>query len=151
MLTEIYIENLAVIEKAQIPLCRNFNVFTGETGAGKSILIDALGAMLGSRLSTELIRQGRDWLRVEAVFSLEDQPGVVAFLEENAIDTAENELIITRQITSSGRGSILINGCHTTLAVLKNLGGLLVDVHGQNENLSLLKLENQFQLVDGSS
>lgn len=151
MLNTLTVWNFALLEHIQIEFDKGLNILTGETGAGKSILIDALGAMLGSRLSTELIRQGRDWLRVEAVFSLEDQPGVVAFLEENAIDTAENELIITRQITSSGRGSILINGCHTTLAVLKNLGGLLVDVHGQNENLSLLKLENQFQLVDGSS
>ena len=151
MLNTLTVWNFALLEHIQIEFDKGLNILTGETGAGKSILIDALGAMLGSRLSTELIRHGRDWLRVEAVFSLEDQPGVVAFLEENAIDTAENELIITRQITSSGRGSILINGCHTTLAVLKNLGGLLVDVHGQNENLSLLKLENQFQLVDGSS
>ena len=151
MLNTLTVWNFALLEHIQIEFDKGLNILTGETGAGKSILIDALGAMLGSRLSTELIRQGRDWLRVEAVFSLEDQPGVVAFLEENAIDTAENELIITRQITSSGRGSILINGCHTTLAVLKNLGGLLVDVHGQNENLSLLKLENQFQLVDCSS
>ena len=151
MLNTLTVWNFALLEHIQIEFDKGLNILTGETGAGKSILIDALGAMLGSRLSTELIRQGRDWLRVEAVFSLEDQPGVVAFLEENAIDTAENELIITRQITSSGRGSILINSCHTTLAVLKNLGGLLVDVQGQNENLSLLKLENQFQLVDGSS
>ena len=151
MLNTLTVWNFALLEHIQIEFDKGLNILTGETGAGKSILIDALGAMLGSRLSTELIRHGRDWLRGEAVFSLEDQPGVVAFLEENAIDTAENELIITRQITSSGRGSILINGCHTTLAVLKNLGGLLVDVHGQNENLSLLKLENQFQLVDGSS
>ena len=149
MLNTLTVWNFALLEHIQIEFDKGLNILTGETGAGKSILIDALGAMLGNRLSTELIRHGREWLRVEAVFSLEDQPNVVAFLEENAIDTAENELIITRQITSSGRGSILINGCHTTLAVLKNLGGLLVDVHGQNENLSLLKQENQFQLVDG--
>ena len=149
MLNTLTVWNFALLEHIQIEFDKGLNILTGETGAGKSILIDALGAMLGNRLSTELIRHGREWLRVEAVFSLEDQPNVVAFLEENAIDTAENELIITRQITSSGRGSILINGCHTTLAVLKNLGSLLVDVHGQNENLSLLKQENQFQLVDG--
>ena len=151
MLNTLTVWNFALLEHIQIEFDKGLNILTGETGAGKSILIDALGAMLGSRLSTDLIRHGREWLRVEAVFSLEDQPGVVAFLEENAIDTADNELIITRQITSSGRGSILINGCHTTLAVLKNLGSLLVDVHGQNENLSLLKQENQFALVDGSS
>lgn len=150
MLNTLTVWNFALLEHIQIEFDKGLNILTGETGAGKSILIDALGAMLGSRLSTDLIRSGRDWLRVEAVFSLEEQPKVTAFLAANAIDTAEGELIITRQITSSGRGSILINGCHTTLAVLKNLGSLLVDVHGQNENLSLLKQENQFALVDES-
>lgn len=151
MLNTLTVWNFALLEHIQIEFDKGLNILTGETGAGKSILIDALGAMLGSRLSTELIRSGRDWLRVEAVFSLEEQPEVTDFLEANAIDAEDGELIITRQITAGGRGSILINGCHTTLAVLKNLGGLLVDIHGQNENLSLLKQENQFALVDGSS
>ena len=150
MLNTLTVWNFALLEHIQIEFDKGLNILTGETGAGKSILIDALGAMLGNRLSTDLIRSGRDWLRVEAVFSLDNQPRVVEFLEENAIDTADGELIITRQITSGGRGSILINGCHTTLAVLKNLGTLLVDIHGQNENLSLLKQDNQFALLDES-
>ncbi|MGM9540661.1 DNA repair protein RecN [Anaerovibrio sp.] len=150
MLNTLTVWNFALLEHIQIEFDKGLNILTGETGAGKSILIDALGAMLGSRLSTDLIRSGRDWLRVEAVFSLENQSKVVEFLEGNAIDTADGELIITRQITSGGRGSILINGCHTTLAVLKSLGTLLVDIHGQNENLSLLKQENQFALLDES-
>ncbi len=150
MLNTLTVWNFALLEHIQIEFDKGLNILTGETGAGKSILIDALGAMLGSRLSTDLIRNGRDWLRVEAVFSLENQSKVVEFLERNAIDTADGELIITRQITSGGRGSILINGCHTTLAVLKSLGTLLVDIHGQNENLSLLKPENQFALLDES-
>lgn len=150
MLNTLTVWNFALLEHVQIEFDKGLNILTGETGAGKSILIDALGAILGSRLSAELIRTGCDWLRVEAVFSLSEQSRVTAFLQENAIDTAEDELIITRQITSAGRGSILINGCHTTLNVLKRLGGLLFDIHGQNENLSLLKPENQFALVDGN-
>lgn len=151
MLNTLTVWNFALLEHVQIDFNKGLNILTGETGAGKSILIDALGAMLGNRLSTDLIRTGCEWLRVEAVFTLENQPGVVDFLQDNAIDTADGELIITRQITAAGRGSILINGCHTTLAVLKNLGALLVDIHGQNENLSLLKPENQFALVDGGN
>ncbi|MDD3114191.1 MAG: DNA repair protein RecN [Anaerovibrio sp.] len=148
MLNTLTVWNFALLEHIQIEFDKGLNILTGETGAGKSILIDALGAMLGSRLSTDLIRSGCDWLRVEAVFSLEEQPKVTGFLQEQLISTDGGELIITRQITRSGRGSILINGCHTTLSVLKELGTLLVDIHGQNENLSLLKQESQSALVD---
>ena len=151
MLNTLTVWNFALLEHIQIEFDKGLNILTGETGAGKSILIDALGAMLGNRLSTDFIHSGCEWLRVEAVFSLENQPKVEDFLQSHAIDSTEGELIITRQITSNGRGSILINGCHTTLAVLKNLGSLLVDIHGQNENLALLKPENQFALVDGAN
>ena len=151
MLNTLTVWNFALLEHIQIEFDKGLNILTGETGAGKSILIDALGAMLGNRLSTDFIRTGCEWLRVEAVFSLENQPKVEDFLQSHAIDSTEGELIITRQITSNGRGSILINGCHTTLAVLKKLGSLLVDIHGQNENLALLKPENQFALVDGAN
>ena len=151
MLNTLTVWNFALLEHVQVEFDKGLNILTGETGAGKSILIDALGAMLGRRLSTDMIRFGCSWLRVEAVFSLEEQPAVKDFLHEQLINTDGDELIITRQVTSAGRGSILINGSHTTLAVLKKLGSLLVDIHGQNENLSLLKQENQLDLVDGSS
>lgn len=151
MLNTLTVWNFALLEHIQIEFDKGLNILTGETGAGKSILIDALGAMLGNRLSTDLIRNGCDWLRVEAVFSLENQPKVESFLQEQLISTEGGELIITRQITRSGRGSILINGSHTTLSVLKTLGTLLVDIHGQSENLALLKPENQFALVDEST
>ena len=151
MLNTLTVWNFALLEHIQIEFDKGLNILTGETGAGKSILIDALGAMLGNRLSTDMIRSGCDWMRVEAVFTLESQSKVVDFLHGQLINTDGNELIITRQITASGKGSILINGCHTTLAVLKKLGNLLVDIHGQNENLALLKPESQFALVDGSS
>lgn len=151
MLNTLTVWNFALLEHVQIEFDKGLNILTGETGAGKSILIDALGAMLGRRLTTDMIRTGCDWMRVEAIFSLEQQPGVQEFLHEQLISTDGDELIITRQITAAGRGSIIVNGSHITLAVLKKLGTLLVDIHGQNENLSLLKQENQLDLVDGSS
>ncbi|MBR2143437.1 DNA repair protein RecN [Anaerovibrio sp.] len=150
MLNTLTIWNFALLEQVQIDFDKGLNILTGETGAGKSILIDALGAILGNRLSTEFIRNGADWLRVEAVFDIGRQENIINFLTENAIDVPDGELIITRQITSNGRGTILVNGCHTTVTVLKRLGLLLVDIHGQNENLALLNSANQFKLLDGS-
>ncbi|MCI6611354.1 DNA repair protein RecN, partial [Mitsuokella jalaludinii] len=126
------------------------NILTGETGAGKSILIDSLGAVLGARMSADMVRSGCDWLRVEAVFSLEDESlGLHELLTQQAIDDSDKELIITRQLTRAGRSTALVNGCHVTLAILRQIGAYLVDIHGQNENLALLKEENQFHLLDG--
>ena len=127
-----------------------FNALTGETGAGKSILIDSLGAVLGARMSADMVRSGCDWLRVEAVFSLEDESlGLHELLTQQAIDDSDKELIITRQLTRAGRSTALVNGCHVTLAILRQIGAYLIDIHGQNENLALLKEENQFHLLDG--
>lgn len=148
MLNTLTVWNFALLEHVQIEFDEGLNILTGETGAGKSILIDALGAILGNRLSVDLIRSGCDWLRVEAIFSLEENSPAEAFLQQQLISTDGNEVIITRQITKSGKSSILINGSHSTLGVLKSLGHFLVDVHGQNENLTLLKPERQFSLVD---
>ena len=150
MLKTLTVWNFALLEHVQIEFDKGLNILTGETGAGKSILIDSLGAILGQRMSSELIRTGCDWLRVEAVFTLAGQPAVHAFLAEQAIADEEDMLIVTRQITRSGKNMILVNGCHVTLAILRSLGNLLVDVHGQNENLALLRPENQFSLLDGA-
>ena len=101
-------------------------------------------------MSADMVRSGCDWLRVEAVFSLEDESlGLHELLTQQAIDDADKELIITRQLTRAGRSTALVNGCHVTLAVLRQIGAYLVDIHGQNENLALLKEENQFHLLDG--
>ena len=151
MLKTLTVWNFALLEQVEIEFDRGLNNLTGETGAGKSILIDALGAVLGHRLTTDAIRTGCEWLRVEAVFSTEDETALHAFLSEQAIDDADGTLIITRQITAKGKSMILINGCHVTLAVLRVIGEFLIDVHGQNENLALLKTENQFALLDNSN
>lgn len=149
MLKTLTVWNFALLEHVQVEFGAGLNILTGETGAGKSILIDSLGAILGQRISSDSIRTGCEWLRVEAVFSLEDESlGLHEMLTQQAIDDSEGILIITRQVTRGGRSMALVNGCHVTLAVLKQIGSFLVDIHGQNENLALLKEENQFNLLD---
>lgn len=150
MLKSLTVWNFALLEHVQVEFQPGLNILTGETGAGKSILIDSLGAVLGARMSADMVRSGCDWLRVEAVFSLEDDSlGLHELLTQQAIDDSDKELIITRQLTRAGRSTALVNGCHVTLAVLRQIGAYLVDIHGQNENLALLKEENQFHLLDG--
>ena len=150
MLKSLTVWNFALLEHVQVEFQSGLNILTGETGAGKSILIDSLGAVLGARMSADMVRSGCDWLRVEAVFSLEEESlGLHELLTQQAIDDSDKELIITRQLTRAGRSTALVNGCHVTLAILRQIGAYLVDIHGQNENLALLKEENQFHLLDG--
>ncbi len=148
MLKTLSIWNFALIEHIQIEFDKGLNILTGETGAGKSILLGALGMVIGRRTNAEAIRSGCDFMRAEAVFSLEENSPVRAFLDESGILTEEDEVIIARQITASGRNSVQVNGCHTTMAVLRRLGEMLVDIHGQHANQSLLRPAQQLQIVD---
>ena len=150
MLKTLTVWNFALLEHVEIEFDKGLNILTGETGAGKSILIDALGAVLGNRLTTDMIRSDCDWLRVEAVFQLADEPRLREYLTDMAIDVDDDTLIITRQVSTKGRSAVLVNGSHQTVAVLKQIAEYLVDIHGQNENLTLLKPEKQLALVDGS-
>lgn len=150
MLKTLTVWNFALLEHVEIEFSEGLNILTGETGAGKSILIDALGAVLGKRLTADFIRTDCDWLRVEAIFDITGQDEVNHVLEEQAIQNDDDSLIITRQLTVKGKNIILVNGCHVTLAVLKKIGEHLVDIHGQHENLAILKPEKQFYLLDHS-
>ena len=150
MLKTLTVWNFALLEHVKIEFGAGLNILTGETGAGKSILIDALGAVLGKRLAATAIRSGCEWLRVEAVFDLEAQTALKSLLEEQAIPVEDDELIITRQVSHKGKSSVLLNGCRVTLALLKELGAYLVDIHGQHDNLALLRPENQLLLLDTS-
>ncbi|MGP1367299.1 MAG: DNA repair protein RecN [Schwartzia sp. (in: firmicutes)] len=150
MLKTLTVWNFALLEQVEIEFDSGLNILTGETGAGKSILIDALGAVLGHRLSGDVIRTGCDWLRVEAIFDIAGEDKLHSFLREQAIEDEDDTLIVTRQLTIKGKNVILVNGCHVTLNALKKIGEYLVDIHGQNENLALLKAENQYHLLDGS-
>lgn len=147
MLKELYIENLAVIEKADIPFTEKFNVFSGETGAGKSVLIGAINAVLGGRVYKDIIRTGTERAAVTAVF--DSVPRAVAEkLNENGFP-ADGELMIKRDISADGKGNVRINGMPATASVLKDITVGLIDIHGQHDNRILTDTANQRELIDG--
>ena len=147
MLNELHIENIAVIEKADISFAPGLNVLTGETGAGKSIIIDSLNFVLGERADKSLIRFGTDKASVEAVFEDYDTPAVDAYLEDLGIER-EDVLVLRRKMSVDGKNECRINGRISTLSTLKGLTELLVDIHGQHEHQSLLKSANHVTLLD---
>ncbi len=144
MLNELHIENIAVIEKADISFAPGLNVLTGETGAGKSIIIDSIGAVLGERVSRDLVRRGAEKGTVTAVF---DAACAAAWLEENEIDS-DGELIIQRRITLDGKSSCRICGTPVTAAQLKELAAMLVDIHGQNDGRQLMDERRHMAYLD---
>ena len=144
MLNELHIENIAVIERADIHFEPGLNILTGETGAGKSIVIDAIGAVLGERVSRELVRRGADKALVTAVF---DVSGTEDWLRENEIDP-EEELILQRRILSDGKSSCRVCGNPVTAAQLKELAAMLVDIHGQNDGRQLMDERRHMAYLD---
>src|SRR5215213_11359989 len=151
MLVELAIRNFAIIEAVQIPFGPGLNVLSGETGAGKSILIDALGAVLGDRISTDMVRTGASIASIDATFDLTclpDRDGLFRVLEELEVDASDGQVILSREIHAGGRSSARLNGRPTTVSILAQIGSLLVDIHGQSEHLSLLKPAAQLQLLD---
>ena len=147
MLCEIKIENVAVIEKAAAVFSDGLNVLSGETGAGKSIIIDSLNFVLGERADKSLIRFGTDKASVEAVFEDYDTPAVDAYLKDLGIER-EDVLVLRRKMSVDGKNECRINGRISTLSTLKGLTELLVDIHGQHEHQSLLKSANHVTLLD---
>ncbi len=135
MLKSLHIENIAVVERADVEFREGLNVLTGETGAGKSILIDALYAVIGGRTSRELVRSGAEKAMAAAVF---DMTGAETWCGENGLDTEDGELIVQRVISSDGKSSCRVNGIPVPVSQLRALGSLLVDIHGQNDGRQLL-------------
>lgn len=148
MLQSLHVHNFALLEDAKVEFAPGFNVFTGETGAGKSILVDAFGVVLGNRASADYVRSGADSFWVQAVFDITGQKDLQEYLEEQGIDI-EDDLFIKRQVTLAGKSKATVNGVQVPLNVLKNISTLLVDIHGQHENQALLKADAPRQLVDG--
>lgn len=146
MLTELQIKNVAIIDSVNIEFGAGFNVLTGETGAGKSILIDSINMALGGRTSRELVRTGTDYAYAQAVFEL--SPVIKEKLEELDIEAEENVLIISRKITAEGKSTCKINGITSPLAVVREIGELLLTIHGQQDNHSLLKSSAHRGFVD---
>jgi DNA repair protein RecN (Recombination protein N) len=147
MLTELRIKNFAIIETLTLPLARGFNVLSGETGAGKSIIVGALGLLLGERGSADLIRTGADRASVEGVFDVGDRPEIRATLDEHGIDVDEATVVLKREITP-GRARAWINGTTVNAGLLAEIGRQLVNLHGQHEAQTLLDPEAQRRILD---
>ena len=147
MLSQLNITNFAIIGHLEIHFKVGLNVLSGETGAGKSIIINAVNLILGGRASADLIRTGEDEARVEALFVLPENSTVKGLLKELGLDF-EGELVIKRQISREGRNKIAINGSMATLQMLSRIGVMLMSISGQHENQVLLKPDNHLYLLD---
>ena len=151
MLKEIHIRNFVLIEALDLEFSGGFNVFTGETGAGKSIILDALSVVLGEKADTSFIREGTKRASIEAVFdygSRRDEITEILEREDLMPEDDDDELILAREIRDGGRSTARVNGSAVSIAVVQELGALLVDIHGQSEHLSLLKPASHIRLVD---
>ncbi len=147
MLSELYINNLAVIEKATVSFGPGLNVFTGETGAGKSIVIDAINAILGQRTSKEIVRTGENKAVIHAVFT-DLSPALLQKLEECGCEAEDGELLIQREIAADGKSSARICGRPVTAAILREVGGELINIHGQHDNQVLLQPDKHIHILD---
>ncbi len=148
MLQELRIQNFALIERAEIVAGEGFNVLTGETGAGKSILIAAFGLLLGNRATGEGVGGGASKAVIEGAFDLADAPRARRFLEDQGLESDDASLIITREVERSGRSKVRLNGRMATAQTLAGLGELLVDFHGQHANQHLLRPEAHLGFLD---
>src|SRR5215813_3757128 len=152
MLCEIRIQNFAIIDRLEARFGPGFNVITGETGAGKSIIIDAVDLLLGGRADTDFVRAGSDRASIEGVFKVPKfmQKEVKGMLETEGIDPADppDEVILTRELRSNGRNNCRVNGNSASLQFFRGLGEKLVDIHGQSEHLTLLRSREHIQMLD---
>ena len=148
MLTELRIRNFAIIEQVTLPLAEGFNVLSGETGAGKSIIVEALGLLLGERASADLIRSGAEKATVEGVFDVTNVKGIVELADERGIEVEDDTLVLKREIATNGRGRAWINGATVTASVLAEIGRQLVNLHGQHDAQTLLDGESQRRILD---
>ena len=147
MLLEISIKNFAIIEEISLHFEQGMTVLTGETGAGKSIIIDAMNMMLGSRATTDVIRHGAPKAEIEGLFSLENNPALKTIFEEQGLELTD-ELIIRREILQNGRSVSRVNGQLVNLSVLKAIGQHLVDIHGQHDQEELMRSQLHISMLD---
>ena len=148
MLKYLHIENIAIIESASIETTDGFNVLTGETGAGKSIVIDSINAVLGERTYKEIIRNNADKATVSAVFGNLSETTVNALSEYGIVPDEDGNVSVQRVLSQSGNGSVRINGQLTTAQVLRDIAKYLVNIHGQHDSQMLLKPENHYLYLD---
>ncbi|MDE0513222.1 MAG: DNA repair protein RecN [Gammaproteobacteria bacterium] len=149
MLKHLCVDNLAVIENIELSFTEGMTVLTGETGAGKSILIDALGLVLGDRADTTVIRTGCARAGISAMFDVGTNEQLLRLLDEQSVSIADNELLLRRTVNRDGPSRAYINTTAVPLQLLRDIGSLLIDIHGQHEHQRLLKRDEQRELLDG--
>lgn len=147
MLTNIHIENYALIDCLDIDINEGLNIITGETGAGKSIILGAIGAALGAKINSDVIRAGEEYSFISVSFHINDADKLKALTELDAVDLSDGDIIVTRKILPA-RSVFKINGVTVSAAQVRSLSSLIIDIHSQRDNLLLLKTENQLKLVD---
>jgi len=150
MLAELSIQNVVIIDRLRLAFAPGLNVLTGETGAGKSIIIDSLGAVLGARMPAEMLREGADRARIEAVFDLAgtDDAALAALLADAGIEAEDGMIILSRELNRAGRSAARVNGQTVTSGTLTRIGERLVDIHGQSAHLSLLRAATHIDFLD---
>jgi len=148
VLVELAVENYAVIEKARVRFHRGLNLLTGETGSGKSIVVDALGLLLGGRASPEMVRTGATRARVSGIFEIAESPALARLLEDAGIEIEENELLVEREIQTGGKSRAFVGNRPATAALLKDLAVHLADIHGQHDQQQLFSPTVQCEMLD---
>ncbi|MGB5292268.1 MAG: AAA family ATPase, partial [Lysobacterales bacterium] len=149
MLNHLHIHNFAIVPTLDLDIDAGFTAITGETGAGKSILVDALGLLLGERSDAAWVRAGAERAELSAEFSVENNKDARKWLDDAEL-SSNGSCLLRRTINSNGRSRAYINGSPVTVAQMQSLGQLLVEIHGQNEHLRLTRSAEQFRLLDGS-
>jgi len=148
MLVELRIRDYAVVEDLTLELGPGLNALTGETGAGKSIIVGALSLLLGERASTDVVRVGADRATVEAVFDVQDVPAIHGLLDEHGLRLEDGLLILRREVAAAGRNRAWVGGSPATAGIVGELGKALVDLHGQHEHQTLLRPRDQRSILD---
>jgi DNA repair protein RecN (Recombination protein N) len=153
MLTLLKINNIALIDELEIEFGSGLNVLTGETGSGKSIIVDSLGAVIGDRVSSDLIKEGTQTAKIEGLFALLKDNGLRALLNESGIEVEDGEkieIIVRRELSRSGKNRIFVNNQLATQSLLRSIGSLLADIHGQGEQATLFDVSSHVEMLDES-
>ena len=148
MIKSLHISNYALISELDIEFENGFNIITGETGAGKSIILGALGLLLGERADTRVVRDPSRKSVTEAIFDISGSPEVETLLRDNQLDASQTECILRREIAPGGRSRAFVNDTPVTLPVLRDIAVHLVDIHSQHQNLLLASPDYQLRIID---
>src|SRR5579871_4379671 len=151
MLVELLVENYAVMEQVRVRFHRGLNLLTGETGSGKSIIVDALGLLLGARTSADMVRAGSERARISGIFEIDPTPQLQAILEQAGIEAEDHELLIEREILTGGKSRAFVGNRPATVALLKDLAPHLADIHGQHDQQQLFSPLTQREMLDAFS